>query len=122
MSVCPYCAEQLSGLTPSLGKRCTCDLREAISLIRVFHGEAGWDEYQSSPEMKRLAAALSAADGKTSPPLSREAKIRNAVADALVECRMAQGQLGTPAAEPSGAIERIRIILEQATSRQRSST
>ena len=34
-------------------------LKEAIGLIEIFHGSAGWEIYRDqSPEMKRLFAAL----------------------------------------------------------------
>lgn len=34
---------------------------EALGLIEFFHGKPGWQEYQQSPEMKRLRAAISKA-------------------------------------------------------------
>lgn len=40
---------------------------EAIKVIRIFHGPAGWEEYQQSPEMKRFRAALSGAGGGPTP-------------------------------------------------------
>lgn len=36
---------------------------EAAFLLEFFHGKAGWDEYQQSPEMKRLRAAIAKAKG-----------------------------------------------------------
>lgn len=40
-------------------------VREALGAIKVFHGEPGWDIYESNaPEMKRIAAALAEAEGK----------------------------------------------------------
>ena len=47
-------------------------LREALGLIRILHGEPGWEEYQSSPEMKRIAAALRAQ--KPSEPVGGRAE------------------------------------------------
>lgn len=35
------------------------ELVEAVNIIRVFHGELGWEIYeQKSPEMQRIKAAL----------------------------------------------------------------
>lgn len=39
-------------------------LEEAITLVEFFHGVPGWTEYQSSPEMKRLRAAIAKARGE----------------------------------------------------------
>jgi len=40
-------------------------LRESIGIIRTFHGPQAWDIYhEHSPEMKRLRAAIAAAEGK----------------------------------------------------------
>ena len=36
-------------------------LAEARQIIRSFHGEPGWSDYQHSPEMKCINAALAAA-------------------------------------------------------------
>lgn len=36
----------------------TRTLQEALEVIRLFHGQAGWKEYQSSPEMRRLNEAI----------------------------------------------------------------
>lgn len=38
-------------------------LKEARELIRIFHGNAGWREYQCSPEIKRIDSALRRAEG-----------------------------------------------------------
>ena len=37
-------------------------LEEALGLIESLHGAPGWDEYQASPEMRRLRAALACRD------------------------------------------------------------
>lgn len=37
--------------------------REALELIEFFHGKPGWSEYQQSPEMRRLRAAIAKATG-----------------------------------------------------------
>lgn len=41
-------------------------LAEAIDLIHAYHGEPGWSDYQASPEMKRLKAALALRGGAVS--------------------------------------------------------
>ena len=41
------------------------ELEEAVKVIRVFHGRGGWEEYQSSPEMQRINAALAKARGES---------------------------------------------------------
>jgi hypothetical protein len=38
-------------------------LRESLELIEFFHGTAGWSEYQASPEMVRIRAAIAKAVG-----------------------------------------------------------
>ena len=39
-------------------------LREAMSAVRIFHGECGWDIYESNaPEWKRWTALLAEGDG-----------------------------------------------------------
>ena len=40
-------------------------LLDAKETIHAWHGEAGWDMYQHSPEMKRLNAAIAKAEGKS---------------------------------------------------------
>ncbi len=40
------------------------ELEEAVDIIRFFHGQAGWAEYQSSPEMQRIKAAIAKARGE----------------------------------------------------------
>jgi hypothetical protein len=42
-------------------KALVAELTEAVEIIRFLHGVPGWTEYQHSPEMKRIAAALAAA-------------------------------------------------------------
>jgi hypothetical protein len=37
-------------------------LKEALGVIYVFHGNAGWEHYQHSPEMKRFKAAIDKAE------------------------------------------------------------
>lgn len=37
--------------------------KEAVSLVEFFHGTPGWEEYQNSPEMKRIHAAIARAEG-----------------------------------------------------------
>lgn len=38
-------------------------LNEAVGLLRIFHGEPGWLQYQCSPEMKRINSAIANAGG-----------------------------------------------------------
>ena len=39
-------------------------LPESLKLIRFFHGAPGWEEYQQSPEMRRLQGLLRAFTGE----------------------------------------------------------
>lgn len=42
-------------------------LKEAIGIIKIFHGPVAWDIYEKqSPEMKRFSALLVKAEGRTS--------------------------------------------------------
>ena len=43
-------------------ERLRAALQEALGLIESFHGAPGWGEYQASPEMRRLRAALACRD------------------------------------------------------------
>jgi len=42
-------------------KALVAELTAAVEIIRFLHGVLGWTEYQHSPEMKRITAALAAA-------------------------------------------------------------
>jgi hypothetical protein len=41
--------------------------KESYELIGFYHGLAGWDEYQHSPEMQRFRAAIAAASQGEAP-------------------------------------------------------
>lgn len=36
--------------------------KKSHELLKYFHGQAGWEEYQQSPEMKRYAALMEQTD------------------------------------------------------------
>ena len=41
-------------------------LKEAVTIIKIWHGDMGWEIYnRASPEMKRINAVLAKADGRT---------------------------------------------------------
>lgn len=53
-------ASELYAVPPELFERLAAALAEARSLLRSYHGEPGWSEYQQSPEMRRINGAMDA--------------------------------------------------------------